>query len=63
MKCAAAVMRRLRGRNVRRSKRTVSQTGPAGLRNETTYVVGVVSSRYAFVKCPDQIGSGCDVGS
>jgi len=50
MKCAAAVMRRLRGRNVRRSRRSVNHTGPVGLRNDTTYVVGVVSRRYAFVK-------------
>jgi hypothetical protein len=63
MKCAGAVMRRLRGSNVRRSRRSVNHTGPIGLRNDTTYVVGVVSSRYAFWKWPAQIGSGCAVGS
>jgi len=46
MKCAAAVMRRLRGSNVRRSSRSVNQTGPVGLKNETTYVVGVVSKEH-----------------
>src|SRR2546425_2848354 len=63
MKCAAAVMLRLRGRNVRRSRRSVNHTGPAGLKNETTYVVGVAFNRYAFVECPDQIGPGCGVTS
>src|SRR6266480_955232 len=63
MKCAAAVMRRLRGSNVLRSRRSVNHTGPIGLKNETTYVVGVDSSRYAFVEWPAQIGSGCGVTS
>jgi len=30
--------------------------------NATTKLVGVVSSRKAFVKCPAQIGSGCGKG-
>ena len=41
MKCAAVVMRRSRGRSVRRSSVTVNHVGPSGFRNETTYVVGV----------------------
>src|SRR3954470_11086345 len=63
MKCAAAVIRRLRGKNVFRSRRTVNHTGPVDLKNETTYVFGVASSRYAFVDWPAQIGSGCGVTS
>jgi len=44
MKCAAAVIWRLRGSNVLRSKRTVNHAGLTGFKNDTTYVDGVVSS-------------------
>ena len=62
MKCAAVVMRSARGRSVRRSKVTVNHVGPRGFMNATTSVVGVRSSKNAFVKCPAQIGSGCGSG-
>jgi hypothetical protein len=50
MKCAAVVIRRPRGLEVRRSRVTVNHVGPSGFMNDTTYVDGVVFSRNAFVK-------------
>src|SRR5438093_6910053 len=62
MKCAAAVMRSRLGRSVRRLSQTVNHTGPSGLKNEITYVDEFFCSRYTFVECPAQIGSGWGVG-
>src|SRR5437870_4181464 len=59
MKCAVAVIVRMRGRSVRGSKRTTNHAGILGLRNDTVTAVLDRARTCAFVIGVPQIADGC----